>query len=120
MYFRFRGNNIQIVKSKMDPATGKARSIPVGSINRANLAVSDKLAANCSAQELKEIKAWVNRYRGVDDLKRKVAALTLPEQVAAAIQWFEHADPGEAADAAEDALTALGMLRQVLVRRGLV
>ena len=120
MHFRFRNNNIQVVKSRLDPRNGKAKSVPVGSINRASLAVSEKLSSNCSPEELKQIEAWVRRYREVDDLRRKLAALTLPEQISTAIEWLELAEREEAAEAAEDILTATAALRRVLAKRGLV
>ena len=120
MHFRFRGNNIQVVKTQPDRATGKAKSVPLGSINRATLAISDKLRSNCSAAELKEIEAWVKRYQAVDDLKCKHAALTLPEQIAIAMQWFEKATPVEALPVADDALTATAALRRLLNKRGLL
>jgi len=119
MHFRFRGNNIQVVKSQMDPATGKAKSVPLGSINRATFAVSDKLTGNCSSDELREIEDWVKRYQGVDQLKRKVAALTLPEQISAATAWFKEATEEEAREVAEDVSAAAAKLRRVLNRRGL-
>jgi len=120
MHFRFRGNNIQVVKSQMDPKTGKAKSTPLGSINRATLAISEKLAANCSSGELKEIKAWVTRYQGVGELKSKVVALTLPEQIGTAIAWYEKADLAEAREPAGEVLAAFALLRRVLVKRELV
>jgi hypothetical protein len=120
VHFRFRGNSIQVVKSKPDGSTGKAKSIPLGSINRATLAISDKLRKNCSSTEVKEIEAWVKRYQAVDDLKYKYAALTLPEQIAVAIRWFEKATPVEAFQVADDTLTATAALRRVLNKRGLL
>jgi len=120
MHFRFRGNNIQVVKSQMDPKTGKAVSTPIGSINRVKFAVSKKLLGNCSPEELKEIEAWVKRYRAVDDLKHKVAAVTLPEQISAAMKWFKQASAEDAREPAEDALAAIAMLRRMLNKRGLV
>jgi hypothetical protein len=120
MHFRFRGNNIQVVKSQTSPENGKAKSVPLGSINRATLAISDKLRSRCSSQELKEIEEWVRRYRTVDDLKQKYAALTLPEQMAAATQWFAQATPEEAHQVADDILATTAMLRRVLHRRGLI
>lgn len=119
MHFRFRGNNIQVVKSQMDPATGKAKSVPLGSVNRAKLKVSEKLAGSCSPAELKEIEAWVKRYQGIDELKRKVAALTLPEQISAAIEWFKQASEEEAREIAEEVSEATTRLRGVLNRRKL-
>jgi hypothetical protein len=117
MYFRFRGNNIQVVKSQPDQSTGKAKSVPIGSINRATLAVSEKLLANCTPAELQEIEAWVKRHQGVDELKRKVAALTLAEQIAQATQWLRHAPDDEVAELADDLLEAVGALRRTLVKR---
>ena len=120
MHFRFRGNNIQVVKSTPDPSTGKAKSVPMGSINRATLAISDKLRGNCSSTELKEIEAWVKRYQSVDELKYRYAALTLAEQIGVAIRWFETATPVEAFQVVDDTLTATAMLRNVLNKRGLL
>ncbi len=120
MYFRFRGNNIQVVKGRVDPGTGKSKSVPVGSINRETLEISDKLRSECSAQELEEIEAWVRRYRSVDDMKRRYAALTLPEQMSVAAQWYKQASPEEARQAADDLLATMAQLRQVLNRRGLL
>jgi len=120
VYFRFRGNNIQVVKTQPDPATGKAKSVPFGSINRATLAISNKLRSNCSATELAEIEAWVQRYQALDVLKRKHAALTLPEQMSAATRWLDQASPEEARPVADDILATMTLLRRVLNRRGLL
>jgi len=120
MHFRFRGNNIQIVRSQPSPINGKAKSVPLGSINRATLAISDKLRESCSASELEEIRTWVKRYQAVDELKRQHAVLTLPDQLTAAAQWFEGADAGEARPLADDILAATAALRRVLNKRGLL
>jgi hypothetical protein len=109
-----------VVKTQPDGTTGKAKSVPIGSVNRATLAISDQLRKNCSATELKEIEAWVKRYQAVDELKYKYAALTLPEQIGAAIRWFETATPVEAYQVVDDTLTATAALRQVLNKRGLL
>lgn len=120
MHFRFRGNNIQVVKTQPDPATGKAKSVPVGSINRATLGISDKLRENCSPDELAEIAAWVKRHQTVAALKRRHAALTLPEQMVDAIAWFREVGPEEARPAAEEIIATMTTLRRVLNRRGLL
>jgi hypothetical protein len=117
MHYRFRGNNIQVVKSRLNPESGKAKSVPLGSINRATLAISDKLKRNCSEEELNEIKAWVKRHRLVHDLKHRHAALTLAEQIAAAIEWIRRAPNDEVAELADDLLEATGALRRVLAKR---
>jgi hypothetical protein len=120
MHFRFRGNNIQVVKTQPDPETGKAKSVPLGSINRATLAISDKLQMNCSPEELREIEGWVRRYQAIDRLKRQHAALTLPEQIAAAAEWFEQASIDEASQVADDIMATTAVLRRILNRRGLL
>jgi hypothetical protein len=120
VHFRFRGNSIQVVKSQSDATSGKAKSVPLGSINRATLAMSDKLRSNCTPEELQEIEAWVKRYQLVDELKQKHAALTLPDQMAAAIEWFEAATPEEARQAADDVIETMALLRRALNKRGLL
>jgi hypothetical protein len=120
MHFRFRGNNIQVVKSQPDPSSGKAKSVPIGSINRATLTMSEKLRTNCSAEDLKEIQAWVKRYQSVHELKRKHAALTLPEQLAAAREWFKVASADEARQVAEEVIAHTAALRHTLAKRGLL
>jgi hypothetical protein len=120
MHFRFRGNNIQVVKSQTDETSGKAKSIPVGSINRATLGISDKLRESCTKEELREIETFVKRYQNVDRFKRQHAALTLPEQIAAAAEWLEVSNEAEARQLAEDILASFGQLRKVLNRRGLI
>jgi hypothetical protein len=120
VHFRFRGNNIQVVKSQPDPSSGKAKSVPIGSINRATLAISEKLRANCSAEDLKEIQAWVKGYQSVHELKRKHAAVTLPEQLAAATAWFKVASTEEARQIAEDVIAHTAALRRTLAKRGLL
>jgi hypothetical protein len=120
MHFRFRGNNIQVVKSQKKGADAKAKSTPLGSINRSTLAISEKLRSNCSPEELEEIEAWVKRYQAVDGVKRKHAALTLPEQIAAAAEWFAEASPEEARQTADDIMATTAVLRRVLNRRGLL
>jgi hypothetical protein len=120
MHFRFRGNNIQVVKTRPDPETGKQKSVPLGSINRATLAISDSLRKHCSHEELQEIENWVKRYQAVDELKLRHAALTLPEQTAMAIQWLETAGEAEARELADDLISTTAALRRVLNKRGLL
>ena len=92
----------------------------MGSINRATLAISDKLRQNCSPAELEEIAAWVRQYQAVDTLKRKHAAFTLAEQMAAAAGWFDQANAQEARQVADDIMTTIATLRRVFNRRGLL
>lgn len=115
MHFRFRGNNIQVVRSQPDAETGRAKSVPLGSINRATLQISEKLRANCSTAELEEITVWVERYHKVEALKQKFAAVTLPEQISSAAQWFTGVTvDDESRRIAGEAAQSMAMLRRIL------
>ena len=94
--------------------------MPMGSINRVTLAISENLRRNCSPEEIEEIEAWVKRYRRIDELKQRHAALTLPEQIAAATAWFKTASEDEARQAAEDVIATTAMLRRALAKRGFI
>lgn len=121
MHFRIRGNNIQVVRSQPDPETGKAKSVPLGSINRPTLRISDKLSQNCSPEELEKIKTWVRRRHALESLRQRVAALTLPEQVDLAVTWFEGASQNEETRSiADDIIVSLVALRRALNRRELL
>ncbi len=120
MHFRFRGNSIQVVKSQKSGPEVKAKSIPLGSINRSNLKISNKLRGNCTPAEIEEIEAWVKRYRAIDRVKDQHAAMTLPEQISAAARWFDQSSPEETRQIADDIMTTSALLRRVFVRRGLI
>lgn len=120
MHFRFRINSIQVVRSQPDAETGKAKSVPLGSINRATLEISEKLRSNCTPAELREIEDRVRRYQSIEKLKTRHAAFTLTEQMASAAQWFNEADAGEARLVAEDIISTMAVLRRALTRRGLL
>lgn len=116
MHFRHRGNNVQIVRS-VAAEGGKKKSVPVGSINKANLKITDKLRGECTQQEIKEIEAWVTRYAAQEQLKNQVAALTLAEQMSKAVAWLEKADPKVAADVINDISDAMPLLRKALISK---
>jgi len=120
MHFRFRGNSIQVIRSQIDAESGKAKSVPIGSINRATLGITDNLRGNCSPEELREIEAWVGRYQAVDDLKRKHAALTLPEQLGAAALWLEAASAEEVRELVDDIVSGINGVRKAFAKHGLI
>ena len=122
MHYRFRVNSIQVVKSQPDPETGKAKSVPMGSINRATMAISNKLRESCSPAELQQVVDWVQRHQSIEKLKNRHAVLTLPEQMAAATQWFEDGDfdVNEARQAADDIMATMAFLRRALVRHDFI
>ena len=58
--------------------------------------------------------------QSVDELKQKHAALTLPEQMAAAAAWFRTANADEAREVAEEVIATTGVLRRALAKRGFI
>lgn len=93
MHFRFRGNSVQVVRSTREPGSGRAKSVPIGSIHKETLRISDRLRAACTPEELREIEEWVLHYGGTEHLKREFAAFSLAEQMELAATWFESAGP---------------------------
>jgi hypothetical protein len=59
MHFRRRGNNVQLVRSQEDAATGKKRSMPIGSLNLARPEIPLALRKTCSAEEIAAIEAYL-------------------------------------------------------------
>lgn len=114
MHFRHRGNNVQIVKTEM--VDGKKKSVPVGSVNKLNLNITDALKSKATADELAEIEQWVSDFKSLQDLKAEVAALSLAEQMGLAAKWLESADKSRAAKVGNDILDALPLLRKAIVQ----
>jgi len=120
MYFRHRGSSVQIIRAERDPATGKAKTKPVGSFSKDKLDVPDKVRELLSEEELKSVLGWIDAYRPVDALKSELAARTLAETMETAAAWLEQAEPEAARIVATDMLTAWQRLRRVLAAKNLV
>lgn len=116
MHFRIRGNNVQVVKTETN-AAGKKKSVPVGSFRKNDLEIPDSLKEKLSAAEIKEVKAWVTHSSGVEDMKAKMAAFTLAEQIDLAVTWLNKADKAEATFVVDSVLESMRKLRKALTEK---
>ncbi len=120
MHFRRRGNNVQLVRSQTDPATGKKRPTPIGSLNMAKPEIPPAVRQACTPEEIAEIEAFLATARRIEAMKREHAALTLAEQIELAAGWLEAAEPQAARPIAAQAQAAWQQLRRVATRKGLL
>jgi hypothetical protein len=118
MHFRPRGKHIQVIRTTYDAGTQRGKSTIVGRINRSDLKVDSDLRKACSAEELREVEAWLKSYSKTELLKQEYAVRTLPEQCELAAQWIGGAKGEDAAMAAAELVSAMGKLRQALKRAG--
>jgi hypothetical protein len=117
MHFRVRGNNVQLVKSVMDPATGKAISRPVGSINLASGTLNNAAKESLSPEEIAGVESWMARKQEIDRRKRQVEAEMLPTTIGDIIQWSKEASPAAVTDLAEEILFGLKDLQSAIAAR---
>jgi len=95
MQFRERRRVIQVIRTTYDPALRRGRSTLLGTLDKAAPAIGDALRAACTADELEEVKRFL-------DGRRAVGADTLPEQMRKAAAYFRtHHDAAALAFAAE-------------------
>ena len=117
MHFRVRGNNVQIVKTQTDAASGKAVSKPVGSASLASGAINEKAAAALTEAEKQTVQAWIARHQAIQQQKREVEFRTLADRLAEVASWVRGADAELVEEHAEDIQDGLRNLRRALGRK---
>jgi len=117
MHFRVRGSNVQIVRSETDAATGKAKSLPIGSASLKTGEISEKAMAALTPAEVTEAKAWIARQRDIEDRRRELEFEGLPAMLTALRDWVREADPAKVDPAREEVMRGLGRLRAALAGR---
>ena len=80
MFFRLRGNNVQLVKS-IEVESGNKKSVPVGSINLINGNKKIKEGIKLNKDDEKEISQWMDERKVIDELQKKLNALTIDEKI---------------------------------------
>jgi hypothetical protein len=122
MHFRERGHIVQLIRSKAkgDGDTKKGKKEVVGRLVKAKPEISDELKAALTPEERKEVAAWVAGYAAVTQLKRELAARTLPEQLGLAKEWFADQKGNDARFLAASLVPAWTRLRAALKKGGLV
>lgn len=117
MHFRVRGSNVQIVRSVADPASGKAKSQPIGSASLKTGEISPKALAALAPAEVTEAQAWIARHREVEARRRELAFEDLPATLTGLREWVREADPTKIDPVREEVVRGLGRLRAALSNR---
>lgn len=120
MHFRERGNIIQVIRVTYDVESKKAKNTIVGKIQRNKPEISDELKAQCTTEELNDIKDWIESSHVLSALKAEYAARTLATQIDVATRWFKNTESGNLHVIAADILPKLVMLRKVMKSRSLI
>jgi len=120
MHFRERGNIIQVIRVSYDGKSKKAKNTIVGKIQRSNPVISDQLKNLCTAEELTDIREWIESKHKLNTLKTEYAARTLASQIDDATAWFKNTDSDSLHALAADILPKLVILRKVLKERNLL
>lgn len=119
MHFRVRGTNVQIVRSVTDPATGKAKSQPIGSASLKTGEISEKAMAVLTPAEVTEAQAWIARQREIEGRRRELEFESLPTLLSGLREWVLQADAAKIDPARDEVMRGLGRLRAALSgRRG--
>lgn len=120
MHFRERGHIVQVIRTTYDSNSKKGKNEIVGRLVKANPVISAELEAALTNEERKEVAAWIKGYATVGQLKKELAARSLPEQLALAEEWFAQQKGNEAHALAASLIPAWVQLRTVLKRNGLI
>jgi hypothetical protein len=120
MHFRERAHIVQIIRTTYDAGSKKGKNEIVGRLVKANPVISAELEAALTTEERKDVAAWIKGYATVGQLKKELAARSLPEQLALAEEWFAHQKGNEAHTLAAALIPAWVQLRTVLKRNGLI
>jgi len=121
MHFRQRKNVVQLIRTSYDPDTKKPRTKVVGRMPLSQPKLTRELKRKLTGAEIAEAKEWIDGQYRMNSLKDELAALTLPESIAAAHRWFSHnADDPAAAAIIPQLVPALQALRKMIRKQGLL
>ncbi len=119
MHFRERGQVIQIIRTVREANSKKGKNEIVGRLPKSKLQISEELATVLTAEERKEVTAWIKGHATAERLKKELAVRTLPEQMALAGQWFAEQKSEDSRVMAAALVPAWTRLRVILKRSGL-
>jgi hypothetical protein len=120
MHFRERGQSVQVIRTVYDADKKKGKNEIVGRLPLVNPEINAELEAVLSAEERKEVTAWIEGHATVGRLKRELAVRTLPEQLALAEAWFTGNKGDDARVLAASLFRSWVKLRVLLKREGLI
>ncbi len=120
MHFRLRKNVVQLVRTTYDADRKKPKTAVVGRMPLNQPKLTRELRKKLTEAEIEEVEEWIDVHYRMSSLKEELAALTLPESIAAANRWFSrNADNPAAAAIIPQLLPALQALRKLLRKQGL-
>lgn len=115
MHFRTRRNVVQLVRTTYDDVGKKPKAVVVGRLRLDKPVLSAELQGELSAAEQQEFREWLEGNYRTQMLREELAALTLPETLALANDWFiRNKDSPAATAAAASLLPSLQALRKTL------
>jgi hypothetical protein len=121
MHFRLRKNIVQLVRTLYDSDTKRPKTVVVGRMPLKQPKLSPELKKNLTEDEIAEVEEWINGQFRMNSLKEELAALELPESIAAANRWFARNEDTPAAMAiALQVLPEFKALRKTLRGKGLL
>ncbi|WP_338664611.1 hypothetical protein VQH23_05450 [Pararoseomonas sp. SCSIO 73927] len=92
MQFRVRATSIQLLRSAPPSDQGKSGSLTVvGVLRRQNPKIAEDLKGKLSADELREVEAFIKSRDEASSLEARVMALRLPEVVANFVSMLDGA-----------------------------
>ena len=80
MFFRLRGNNVQLVKSVAQP-DGKAKNVGAGSINLVTGKENFNEEVKLTEADKAEIKEWLTKQKEVNALEAQLRAKTIDKTI---------------------------------------
>ena len=121
MHFRLRKNIVQLIRTSYNPVTKRPKSEVIGRMRLKQPELTPELRSKLTEDEIAEAEEWISGQHRLNSLKEELAALTLPESVAAANRWFSlNADSPAAPVIVPLLLTELQALRKTLRRHDLL
>jgi hypothetical protein len=120
MHFRERGQFVQVIRTVYDADKKKGKNEIVGRLPLVDPEIDAQLEAALTAEERKEVIAWIDGHATLGRLRREIAVRTLPEQLALAESWFSGNKGDDARFLAAALFRAWVKLRVLLKRDGLI
>ena len=117
MHFRVRGNNLQIVKTVVDPVTRKTVSKPVGSANLVRGEVGEQARAALTEAEVPGVQEWIARHREQTAKRRELEFQTIAATLMSVAEWVQTAEPEQIEPYFADIDNGLRVLRLSIQRK---
>lgn len=117
MHFRIRGNNVQLVKTIIDPETKRARSRPVGSANLATGQLNARAREGLSGEEVAAVSAWLQQRKDVQAKQLELTVIALPKTLNDVAEWIRTAPRSEVERIADEVSFAMRDLRRAMDRK---